>query len=107
MPKGREEEYLAAARRNMPGEEAPPEAPPTEEMPPEAPPEGVPPEAPPEEAAAVMQLTLTPQAIDELSKPENRAELMKLVEAGIVAMAEGAEEMKEAAAEMPPMAGAA
>ena len=86
----KEEEYMAAAERNMPGD-APPDAPPEAEAPP--------PEAPPEEGpVATMQLSLTPNAIQELSKPENRDELMKLVEAGSVAMAEGAEAMEGAAA---------
>jgi len=68
-------EYMKAAKKNM----APPEAPSEE----------------PPEAVGTMQLSLTETAIAELSKPENKEELMKLVEAGIVAMAEGMEALPE------------
>lgn len=67
MPTPPNPEYMEAAEKNM----APP-MPPSEEPPPE--------EAP----AATLQLTLTENAIAELSKPENKEELEKLKLAGII-----------------------
>ena len=82
------EDYLNAAKKNMRMDMP-------EEMPEGEMPEEMPEEMPPMETAT-LQLTLTPNAIDELSKPENKGELEKLITAGIVAMKEGAEMMDDA-----------
>lgn len=86
MPKGREEEYLEAAKNNMP-----PEA--SAEMPPEMPPEEAPPaEAPPVEAPAAAQTyTLNPEiAAQAAQNPEVAQQIEQLVQQGVLVPAEGA-----------------
>jgi hypothetical protein len=83
------EDYMKAAKRNM-GMDMPEGEMPEGEMP-----EEMPEEMPPMETGT-LQLTLTSNAIEELSKPENKGELEKLITAGIVAMKEGAEMMDDA-----------
>ena len=85
------EDYMKAAKKNM-GMDVPEGEMPEGEMPEGEMPEG---EMPSMETAT-LQLTLTPNAIEELSKPENKGELEKLITAGIVAMKEGAEMMDDA-----------
>tara|TARA_R100000329_G_scaffold55463_2_gene50427 strand:+ start:653 stop:970 length:318 start_codon:yes stop_codon:yes gene_type:complete len=88
------EDYMKAAKKNM-GMDMPEEMP-EGEMPEGEMPEGEMPEEMPPMETATLQLTLTPNAIEELSKPENKGELEKLITAGIVAMKEGAEMMDDA-----------
>jgi hypothetical protein len=82
------EDYMEAAKKNMAPEEMPPEEGPAEEMPPE--------EMPPEGPSATLSLSLTPEAIEQLSDPKNKEALEKLIQDGIVAMEKGAEMMEEA-----------
>lgn len=77
------EDYMEAAKKNMAPEEMPPEEGPAEEMPPEGP-------------SATLSLSLTPEAIEQLSDPKNKEALEKLIQDGIVAMEKGAEMMEEA-----------
>ena len=81
MPKGREHEYMAAAKKNMP-----PEGPPMEEPPMDGPPMDGPPmeEPPPEEGASLPPVQLTQNALTELSNPANKADREALIQAGII-----------------------
>jgi len=76
MPKGREEEYLAAAKNNMPPEGPPMEGPPMDGPPMDGPPM--------EEGASLPPVQLTQNALSELSKPENKADRDRLLQAGII-----------------------
>tara|TARA_R110002020_G_scaffold16750_1_gene59178 strand:+ start:2692 stop:3054 length:363 start_codon:yes stop_codon:yes gene_type:complete len=78
----KEEEYMAAAKNNMPAEEGPPmEEPPMEEPPMDGPPMDGPPM---EEGASLPPVQLTQNALTELSDPANQEDRNRLLQAGII-----------------------
>ena len=106
MPKGREHEYMAAAKKNMPSEDPmggpPMDGPPMDEPPMEGPPME---EPPPEGGASLPPVQLTQNALSELSKPENKADRDRLLQAGIIEEIGGApmDAPMDAPPEAPPM----
>ncbi len=97
MPKGREHEYMAAAKKNMPSEDPmggpPMDGPPMEEPPPEG-------------GASLPPVQLTQNALSELSNPANKADREALMQAGIIEEVGGGAPMDApmgAPPEAPPM----